>query len=165
MPDARLDQVHVADVALVLLEGRDLPRVGRPEENRPVAPGPARVVGGVAEVLHAVGGELPLGAGREIADPEILVPDEGAQLPIGRNDRVAEAAAGPAPGAARPAGTTWLESTTCRVRRTGSTTTNSAPAAVVFRYQKRSPSSQAGRTDAPKTSGAVRGARNFSARA
>jgi len=63
------------------------------------------------------------------------------------------------------AGATCAESTTLRVRFSGSTTTNSAPAGVLFRYQNRSPSSQVGRTEARKTSGAVFQLRNFSARA
>src|SRR5437868_15209777 len=58
MADARIDQVHLTDVALILLERGDLFRVGRPYENGTVAGRPARVVGRVAEVLDAVLGQL-----------------------------------------------------------------------------------------------------------
>ena len=37
----------------------------------------------------------------------------------------------------------------------GSTTTNSVPCGTSLRYQKRLPSTQLGRTDAPNTSGVV----------
>ena len=52
MADGRVDQVHLADLALVLLLRRDLLRVGRPRHHRAVAAAPAGVVGGVAEVLR-----------------------------------------------------------------------------------------------------------------
>ena len=55
--DLRLDEVHVADLALVLLVRGDLLRVGRPQHDGALARRPAGVVGGVAEVLHAVGRE------------------------------------------------------------------------------------------------------------
>ncbi len=50
-----------------------------------------------------------------------------------------------------------------RVFFAGSTTTNSVPSAKVFRYQKRSPSSQVGRTAPPRTSGFMLAPRNRSA--
>ena len=53
-PTRGVHQIHLADAALVLLKGRDLFRIGRPEQDRPVAVRPAGVVGGVAEILHAV---------------------------------------------------------------------------------------------------------------
>ena len=56
--DLGFHQVHFADAALVLLEGGDLLGIGRPEDDGAVAAGPAGVVGGVAEILDAVGGEL-----------------------------------------------------------------------------------------------------------
>ena len=37
MPDLRIHQVHFADAALILLEGRDLLRIGRPEDDGAVA--------------------------------------------------------------------------------------------------------------------------------
>ena len=86
MSGAGVDEVHLADAALVLLEGRDLLRVGRPDEDRAVAPRPAGVVGGVAEVLHAVGGELRFPARRDVAHPEVLVADERGQAAVGRRD-------------------------------------------------------------------------------
>ena len=88
MADRRVDEVHLADAALILLERRDLLRVGRPEEDRAVAARPAGVVGRVAEVLDAVLGQLRLPAGRDVADPEIPVADERRALAVGRHLRV-----------------------------------------------------------------------------
>src|SRR5688500_8338437 len=68
--DRRLDEIHLADEPLILLLGRDLPRVGRPEKDGPIAAHPTRVVGRVAEILDAVGRELLLLPARDIADPE-----------------------------------------------------------------------------------------------
>src|SRR5207245_8135477 len=73
--------------ALVLLERRDLLRVGGPEEDRAVTVGPSGVVGGVAEVLDPVGGELGLLPRRQIADPQVVTANEGRQLPVGRGHR------------------------------------------------------------------------------
>src|SRR5262245_24393177 len=84
MANFGIDQVHLADLTLVLLEGRDLLRVGRPHEDRTVAAGPAGVVGGVAEILDAVGGQRRLAAGRSVAHPEIPVADERYALPVWR---------------------------------------------------------------------------------
>ena len=104
MTDLRLDEVHVADVPLVLLEGRDLLRVGRPDQDRPVALRPAGVVGGVAEVLHAVGGERPFRAGRDVADPQVPVLDVGRARAIGRLDVIGRRRrVGPARAASTPA--------------------------------------------------------------
>ena len=99
--DLRLDEVHVADLALVLLVGGDLLRVGRPEDDGAVARRPAGVVGGVAEVLHAVGRERVLLPRRDVADPEVPVPDEHGALAVGRRDGWRRA--GTAPAAAAPA--------------------------------------------------------------
>ncbi len=71
------NEVHLAIFALVLLEGCDLFGVGRPDEDGIVAHLPSGVVGRVAEVLDAVGGELRLFAGGDIANPEVVVADEG----------------------------------------------------------------------------------------
>src|SRR6185503_2456524 len=111
MSDCRADEVHLADVALVLLLRGDLPRVGRPRHDRAVAGAPAGVVGGVAEVLHAVGGERLLLPALHVADPEVPVADEDAARAVWRNrDRLqvgrrGAAAASPSstPGAATPA--------------------------------------------------------------
>ena len=101
VPGFCFDEVHVADLALVLLERGDLSRVGRPERDGAIASGPAGVVGGVAEVLHAVGRQRPLLAGRHVADPEVPVLDEHRALAVGRGHRGAGARA--APTAASPA--------------------------------------------------------------
>ena len=79
----RGDQIHHSHAPPVVLEGGDLFRVGGPEEHGAVALGPPGVVGGVPEVLDAVGGELGLSSRRYLPDPEIVVPDEGGLGPIG----------------------------------------------------------------------------------
>src|SRR5687767_13155898 len=58
MADARVDEIHFARLARVVLKRGDPLRVRRPQENRPVALRPPGVVGGVAVVLFAVGREL-----------------------------------------------------------------------------------------------------------
>ena len=85
--DRRLDQVHVADLALVLLLRRDLLAVGRPRQRRRGAGGPSGVARRVAEVLHAVGRELALLAGGDVAHPEIPVADEERLAAVGRHRR------------------------------------------------------------------------------
>ena len=58
-----------------------------------------------------------------------------------------------------------LSKSAARVFRTGSTSTNSAPAAVLLRYQNRLPSSShCGRTESPEMSGDVFQDRSRSAR-
>ena len=81
--DFCLDQVHVADVALVLLKGGNLFRVGRPEDDGAITRNPAGVVGSVAEVFDAVVGELRFMASSDVAEPKIPVADEDGALAIG----------------------------------------------------------------------------------
>ena len=103
MADLGRDEVHVADLALILLERRDLLRVGRPDENRAIALDPASVVGGVAEVFHAVLRELRLLAGRDVAHPQIPIANERRLLAVGRQRlRRARAAASASTAAAAP---------------------------------------------------------------
>ena len=85
--DRRLDQVHVADLPLVLLLRRDLLAVGRPRQRRRGAGDPARVARRVAEVLRAVGRELALLAGGDVLHPEIPVADEQRLAAVGRHRR------------------------------------------------------------------------------
>src|SRR5262249_39346140 len=68
----------------ILLERGDLLRVGRPDEDCTIALGPAGVVGGVAEVLYAVGRERRLLAARDVAHVEIPVANERRALAVGR---------------------------------------------------------------------------------
>ncbi len=84
MANARVDQIHLADVAFVLLKRGDLPGVGRPSQDRTVAPCPASVVGGVAEILDAVFGELGFLAGTHVSHPEIPVANERGLLAVWR---------------------------------------------------------------------------------
>ena len=86
--DLGLDDVHLAHRALVLLERRDLPGVGRPEQDRAVAAGPARVVGRVAEIPDAVAGEPGLPPARDVAHPQIELADECDLLSIRRDHPV-----------------------------------------------------------------------------
>ena len=83
MPGVRVDQVHHPHAALVLLEGRDLPRVGRPHHDRAVRVLPARIVRRIAEALHAVLRELRLLAGGDVLHPEVEVLDVDGALPVG----------------------------------------------------------------------------------
>ena len=83
--DGGRDEVHLADLALVLLLRRDLLRVGRPERDGAIAAAPAGVVGGVAEVLDAVGGQLPFLPCRDVHHPQVPVADEDAALRVGRD--------------------------------------------------------------------------------
>ena len=85
MSDLGLDEEHVADLALVLLRRGDLLRVGRPEQHRAIAARPTGVVGGVAEILHAVRRELAFLAARDIANPEIPVANERGLGSVGRH--------------------------------------------------------------------------------
>src|SRR4051794_3859195 len=100
MADLGLDQIHLADAALILLEGGDALGVRRPDEDGAIALGPAGIVGGVAEVLDAVRRELRLAIGVERANPEVVVADEGRLLAVGRTGFDA------ATGAAAPAAAT-----------------------------------------------------------
>ena len=77
MADLGADQVHLADASLVLLKRRDLLRIGRPHQNRAVAAGPSGVVRGVAEIFHAVGGELRFLIRSRIAHPQVVIANEG----------------------------------------------------------------------------------------
>src|ERR1700683_5495711 len=89
MADFRADQIHFADTALVLLKRGDLFRIGRPNQDRAVAAGPSGVIGGVAEVLHAIGGELRFFAAGNVANPEVVIADIRRRFTIRRRHVVA----------------------------------------------------------------------------
>src|SRR6266567_1622211 len=82
----RVHEVHLADAALVLLKGRDLPRIGRPEDDGAVAPAPAGIVRGIAEVLDTVLGDLRFIAGGGVAAPEVEIPDDTERFLSGETD-------------------------------------------------------------------------------
>ena len=82
MIDSRVDQVHFADVPLILLKRRNFFGIGRPQEDGPFAACPSGVVGGIAEILHAVGGQRRLGTRGDVAHPEIPVADERGLRPV-----------------------------------------------------------------------------------
>src|SRR5580700_9587489 len=94
-----IHQEHLADAALVLLEGGDLLRVRRPEDDGPLAPGPAGVVGGVTEVLDTILGELRLFAGGHVAIPQVVFANEDRAFMVGRDRFVAPATAASTPAA------------------------------------------------------------------
>src|SRR5262249_45925926 len=85
VPDLRLDEVHIAHFALVLLRRRNSFAIRRPQQDRPVAAGPTGVIGRVAKVLGAIGGELLPLAGRHVANPEVPIANEGGALAVGRH--------------------------------------------------------------------------------
>ena len=66
-------QIHLADTALILLEGRDLFRVRRPKQHGTIAVDPTGIVRCVAKIFHAVRSELGLFARGRIAHPQIEV--------------------------------------------------------------------------------------------
>ena len=103
MTDDGVDEVHLADAARVVPEGRDLLRVRRPDDDGRVAARPAGVVGGVGEVLDAVGRELRLAAGRDVAHPEVVVAHERRARAVGREHVGASAAGSAAAGTRRRA--------------------------------------------------------------
>ncbi len=104
-----LDQVHLADLAFVLLERGHLLRIRRPQDDRARRRPPAGVVGGVAEVGHAVGRERTLDLRGQVAHPQVPVLDEDRARAVGRGDGVDVAGgAGRAGGAADVAGVARL---------------------------------------------------------
>ncbi len=76
MSDPGSDRVHLASLALILLEGRDFLRIRRPDDNRLFAVRPAGVVGRVSVILHAVFCKLLFCARRNIAHPKIPIADK-----------------------------------------------------------------------------------------
>ena len=78
--------VHHAHAARIVLEGGDPAAVGGPAQHGSGASHPARVVGGVAEVLLAVEGQLRLLPGPRLAHPEVVVADERLLRLVGRDD-------------------------------------------------------------------------------
>jgi hypothetical protein len=96
------NQVHFADAALVLLIGGNLTGIGGPEEHRIIARYPAGIIGGVTEILDAIGGELGFFAAGDVAHPQVVIANEGGGLAVGRSCHTAagSAPASPAPTAA-----------------------------------------------------------------
>src|SRR5689334_6140432 len=76
MSHLRPDEIHIARSARVMLESGDLFRIRRPDNDRPVTPGPPGVVGCIAVILHAIRRELPLLAIGDLFYPEVIVADE-----------------------------------------------------------------------------------------
>lgn len=80
--------MHHAHAAGVVLEGCDHVGGGGPEQHGGVALDPPRVVGRVAEVLDSVGGERGFRARVQVAQPEVVVADEGGLRAVGGRDGV-----------------------------------------------------------------------------
>ena len=100
---ARIDQVHLSGLALVLLKRGQLFRIRRPQHDGPLTAGPSGVVRGIAEIFDCVLGKLRLLAGGNLAHPKVEVADEGGLLAI-RRERLGTAArpsAAPAASARR----------------------------------------------------------------
>src|ERR1022692_2359455 len=97
MPHLSLHQVHLAHIALVLLEGGDLLRIGRPSDDHLVGLHPAGVIQRVGVVLYAIGRKLGLLAGCDIAHPQVVFADESRLLLVRRRS------IGPATAACRGA--------------------------------------------------------------
>src|SRR2546423_13191686 len=76
MADLRADEIHLADIPLVLLERRDAARVGRPNQNGSIASDPPRVISRVAEVFLPVRRKLSFASRRDVANPEVVAPNE-----------------------------------------------------------------------------------------
>jgi hypothetical protein len=91
--DVSRDEIHIACSSLVLLKGRDLFRIRRPNQYRPVAVYPTGVVRRVAKILNAIGRQLCFLAGRHILDPQIIVLYICGTLSVRRDDIVTSAAA------------------------------------------------------------------------
>jgi hypothetical protein len=85
--DLRRRRREVGHRALILLEGRDLLRVGRPDHDRLIRMFPAGIVRCVAEILDAIGRQLPLRAGVDVAYPQIPVAQEYRTLAVRGGDR------------------------------------------------------------------------------
>ena len=76
------DEIHLADVSLILLLCRDLPGIGRPEKNRPFTFSPSCVIGRVSEILNAIRGKLTFFFCRYVSDPKVPIADERLELAV-----------------------------------------------------------------------------------
>ena len=84
MPNLCLDQIHLANSTLVLLKGRNLLGIRRPQQDWAIAADPARIVRRITEVLHAIGSDLRFLSSRNIADPEVPISNERGALLVRR---------------------------------------------------------------------------------
>src|SRR5215469_152697 len=80
----RVDKVHFAVAALVLLVRCDLSGVRRPKDDWPIAVRPAGVVRGVAEVLNTVSGQLRFFSTGNVSHPQIVIANEDSVFSIRR---------------------------------------------------------------------------------
>jgi len=115
VPDLCADEIHLADAPLILLKGRDLLRIRRPHDDRPIALRPAGVVGGVAEVLDAVGRERGLPSRFHVAQPEIPVANEDGAFAVRRRRR--DDSGGPASPTPATSSTAAPAGSSCSVLR------------------------------------------------
>ena len=104
-PTLVFTQVHFSHAALVLCDGCDFFRIGRPDDDRPVTRSLSGVIRRVAEVRDAIGGELSFFGRGHIAHPQVVIANECRALPI-RRQRFISAAASSAAATAPTAATT-----------------------------------------------------------
>ena len=80
--DPGVPQREIADFAAIVAEAGDLAGIRRPFQHRASAADPAGVVGGVAVVFLSVEGQLRQLAGGGVAQPEVVLADEGGQAAV-----------------------------------------------------------------------------------
>ena len=78
------DRVHLAGLALVLLEGREHLRIRRPHYDRVFAMDPTSIVGCIPVIFHAIRGELLFSPGSDLAHPQVPIAEENCPLSIWR---------------------------------------------------------------------------------
>src|SRR5256885_15991191 len=83
--DSCVDQVHLTERPIILLERRNLAGIRRPDDDWPIASHPARVVSRVTKVFRAVGRQLRLPARCNVAHPQVVVANEGCLGAVGRD--------------------------------------------------------------------------------
>src|SRR5437763_6481715 len=86
MAGASVNQVHLANAALVLLKGGNLFRLRRPHQHRAIAVRPSSVVRGVAKIFHPISRELRFTACGDVAHPQVEIANERGALSIGREN-------------------------------------------------------------------------------
>ncbi len=89
VPDPSGYEVHLANASRVMLKCGELIRSRCPQHDRGIAFDPTCVVGGIAEIRHAIRGQLRLDSRLDITDPEVVLPDERGLAPVRREYGVA----------------------------------------------------------------------------
>ena len=79
---------HLPHLATIVTESGDTAAVWRPQQHRPGVSNPASVVGAIAVVRRAIGGELSEAAVSSVPQPEVVAVDEGGVAAIGREELI-----------------------------------------------------------------------------